>query len=111
MISHQHSSPPALRPPRGRLRQRRAVLRTGAFTLVELLITMAIIAIMATMVLVAMFAAQEQARVQKTRMLITKLNNIIMTRYDEYRTRRVPISTAGMPPSQPPRCASTACAI
>jgi hypothetical protein len=37
-----------------------------------------------------MFQSQEAAREQKTRALITKLNNIIMQRYESYRTRRVP---------------------
>lgn len=60
------------------------------FTLVELLITISIIGIMATMVLFAMFQAQQTANVHKTRALITKLNSIIMRRYDEYKTRRVP---------------------
>ena len=64
-------------------------LRRG-FTLVELLITISIIGIMASMILFAMFQAQETANVHKTRALILKLNTIIMRRYDEYRTRRVP---------------------
>ncbi len=67
----------------------RSAFRRG-FTLVELLITVSIIAIMSSMVLFAMFQAQDAARAQKTRTLIAKLNNIIMTRYDEYRTRRIP---------------------
>jgi hypothetical protein len=37
-----------------------------------------------------MFQAQETAKAHRTRALITKLNMIIMRRYDEYRTRRVP---------------------
>ncbi|REK08455.1 MAG: prepilin-type N-terminal cleavage/methylation domain-containing protein [Planctomycetota bacterium] len=76
-----------------------ALKRTGGFTLVELLITISIIAIMASMVLFAVYAAQEAARERKTRALITKLNGIIMERWDEYRTRRVPIAiTAGATP-------------
>ncbi|MEX0978122.1 MAG: type II secretion system protein, partial [Pirellulales bacterium] len=62
-----------------------------AFTLVELLITVSIVAIMASMVLFALFAAQEQAKVQKTRSLIVRLDSLIRERYDSYRTRRVPI--------------------
>ena len=68
---------------------RRRLGRRG-FTLVELLITVSIIGIMASMVLFAMFQATEAAKAQKTRALITKLNSIIMQRYDSYRTRRVP---------------------
>lgn len=67
------------------------VEKRNGFTLVELLITVAIIGIMASMIVFAMFSAQEAAREQKTRMLITKLNNIVMQRWESYRTRRVPI--------------------
>ncbi len=61
------------------------------FTLVELLITISIIGILASMMLFAMFQSQETAKAHRTRALIAKLNNIIMRRYDEYKTRRVPI--------------------
>lgn len=66
--------------------------RRNGFTLVELLITISIIGIMSSMVLFAMFSAQETARAQKTRMMITKLNSIIMQRWDGYRTKRVPLT-------------------
>jgi prepilin-type N-terminal cleavage/methylation domain-containing protein len=69
------------------------MMRRAGFTLTELLITVAIIGIMATMVLFAMFNAQEAAKVHKTRALIAKLNDIVMRRYDEFRTRRAPIDT------------------
>jgi prepilin-type N-terminal cleavage/methylation domain-containing protein len=69
------------------------IVRRG-FTLVELLITVSIIGIMASMVLFAMFQSQEAAREQKTRALIAKLSNVIMQRYESYRTRRVPVTFA-----------------
>jgi prepilin-type N-terminal cleavage/methylation domain-containing protein len=62
-----------------------------AFTLVELLVIMAIIAILMTFALGAVFAAQENAREEKTRGLITKIDQIIMEKYESYRTRRVPL--------------------
>jgi type II secretory pathway pseudopilin PulG len=64
--------------------------RRRSYTLVELLITVSIIGIMASMVLFALFSAQEQARAQKTRALVAKLNNVIRARYESYRTRRLP---------------------
>ena len=76
-----------------------------AYTLVELLITIAIIGIMAWMIMFALFSAQEQAKVQKTRALITRLDSIIQTRYEGYRTRRVPIT---MPPPPKPTDANYA---
>ena len=85
----------------GRQSDRRPAARAarGGFTLVELLITVSIVAILAGMMMFAMYTAQEAARRQKTKALITKLNDIIMQRYDEYRTRRVPIT---IPPGTPP---------
>ncbi len=47
------------------------------------------------MMLFAMFQSQETAKAHRTRALIAKLNNIIMRRYDEYKTRRVPIQFDG----------------
>lgn len=64
------------------------------FTLVELLITISIIAILAGMMVVASFSAQEAGKAQKTRALITKLDGIIRARYESYRTRRVPVNFA-----------------
>ncbi len=63
------------------------------FTLVELLVVVVVIAILAGLVLGALQAARETARVAKTRATITKLHNIIMGMYESYRTRRVPINT------------------
>ncbi len=72
--------------------------RRAGFTLVELLITVSVIAIMATMVLFALFAAQETAKVQKTKSLIAKLDSIIKAKYETYKARRVAVNTAGMQP-------------
>jgi prepilin-type N-terminal cleavage/methylation domain-containing protein len=63
-----------------------------AFTLVELLVVISIIAILASVFLGAMYAAQDTARTQKTRATIVKLNTIIMEHYESYRNRRVPIT-------------------
>lgn len=79
--------------PPGRLDQTRRAL-----TLVELLVVIAIIGILATLFLGAMFGVMESAKVMKTRAMIVKLNNLIMPRYESYRTRRVPIQiTQGTP--------------
>jgi len=69
-----------------------------AFTLVELLVTLAVIAMMASMLLFALSSAQESARDAKTRAMIAKINTLIMRRYEAYRTRRVPIQIPVLPP-------------
>jgi len=76
--------------------------RRSGFTLVELLITVSVIAIMATMVLFALFAAQETAKAQKTKSLIAKLDSIIKAKYETYKTRRVPILIPPPPPTTDP---------
>jgi len=68
------------------------------FTLVELLVVVAIIAILASLFLAGMYTAQESARVERTKATIAKINNIIMQRWDSYRTRRVPIMVGTTPP-------------
>ncbi len=73
------------------LATRRSLRDRRGFTLVELLITVAIIAILAGMILFAMFSAQETAKAQKTRALIAKLDTIIKAKWETYKTRRVPV--------------------
>jgi len=77
---------------------RRVACRPSGFTLVELLITVSIIAIMASMMLFALYGAQETARAQKTKALIAKLDAIIKTKYESYATRRIPIAST-LPPN------------
>jgi prepilin-type N-terminal cleavage/methylation domain-containing protein len=69
-----------------------------AFTLVELLIVISIIGILTGMMLMAMSSATETAKENKTKALIAKLNNLVMGKWDSYRTRRVPLNTLGMAP-------------
>jgi len=70
------------------------------FTLIELLVVVVIIALLASIVLGALSAAQELARQQRTKATIAKLDSVIMRKYDAYFTRRVPISTQGMTTQQ-----------
>jgi prepilin-type N-terminal cleavage/methylation domain-containing protein len=67
------------------------------FTLVELLVTLTIVGIMAAAALFAMTAATDTAKAAKSRATITRLNSLLMQRWQSYRTRRVPLlaSTRG----------------
>ena len=67
-----------------------------AFTLVELLVTVSVIAILATLLLGALYSAQDTARAQKTRSTIAKLHTMMMTRWETYKTRRVPVDIAAV---------------
>lgn len=66
-------------------------MRRG-FTLLELLVVFVIIAILMSLSVGAIWLSQESARVEKTRGLIAKIDQIIGERYESYRTRRAPIS-------------------
>ncbi len=74
-------------------------LSRRGFTLVELLVTITIIGMLAGMMWGALQMARNSARDAATKATITKLNNIIMQRYESYMTRRVPISTTGLSPT------------
>jgi len=81
--------------------RRQAACRAGGrsgFTLAEMLVTIVIIGILASIVLGALGAARTTARVARTKALIARLDAIILAQYDSYRTRRVPISTRGLKP-------------
>ncbi len=70
-----------------------------AFTLVEMLVVIAIIAMLAGMSMAALYRAQESARGSHTRSLITKLNHSLASRWEGYRTRRLPIDFSQAPNS------------
>ena len=73
------------------------------FTLIEVLVVITIIGIIAGLGLGALFQAQEVARRSRTKGLIARLHTQISSRWDSYRTRRLPIdfynatSVAGRP--------------
>jgi prepilin-type N-terminal cleavage/methylation domain-containing protein len=62
-----------------------------AFTLVELLVVITILAILSSIVLFALASVQESARDMKTRATIEKIDALLMQKYETYRTRRLPI--------------------
>ncbi|WP_428304902.1 prepilin-type N-terminal cleavage/methylation domain-containing protein [Lacipirellula sp.] len=66
-------------------------IRTGV-TLIELLITMTIMAIIAAAILGTAAMAIESAREKRTQSLITKIHALIMERYNSYETRRIDVN-------------------
>ncbi|QDU58265.1 type II secretion system protein [Aeoliella mucimassa] len=66
----------------------------AAFTLVELLVTIVIIGILATLLLGVAARAGESAREARTKALVTRLHTLVSQQYDSYRDRRAPVSRA-----------------
>jgi prepilin-type N-terminal cleavage/methylation domain-containing protein len=64
----------------------------SAFTLVELMVTMVIIAMLASLTLAGLAGARQRAKIDKTRSTIRKINEIILPQYESYLTRRVPVT-------------------
>ncbi|MCE9604730.1 MAG: type II secretion system GspH family protein [Planctomycetia bacterium] len=62
------------------------------FTLIEMLVVIAIIAILTSIFLGALSSSERLAKASRTRALIQKLHNVMMSRWDAYRTIRLPIS-------------------
>ncbi len=60
-----------------------------AFTLVELMVTMVIVAMLAALTLAGLAGARERAKADKTRSTIRKLNGIVIPQYESYLNRRV----------------------
>lgn len=76
----------------------------GAFTLVELLVTIAIISILAVALMIGVYASQESARVSASTSRVKALADVIGRRYGEFETRPIPVplenvcSEAGLDP-------------
>ncbi|MFN3190241.1 MAG: type II secretion system protein [Aureliella sp.] len=65
--------------------------RLAGFTLIELLVAISILGIMAGMALYSLAGAQTDARNARTRGTVSKLNEIILQRWEEYRYRAVDV--------------------
>jgi prepilin-type N-terminal cleavage/methylation domain-containing protein len=65
--------------------------RRRAFTLVELLVVMVIVAILATVVLFTYMNAMELGKRARTQAQITKIDHYLMEKWEEFVTRRIPL--------------------
>lgn len=66
---------------------RRAPRYRPSFTLVELLVAIAIIGVMAGMVMFSLAGAQRDAKIVRTRGTIEKINNVILQEWEKFRYR------------------------
>jgi prepilin-type N-terminal cleavage/methylation domain-containing protein len=64
----------------------------ASFTLIELMVVMAVIAVLASTVLFAMYSATQDAKAARTRTQIARLNELLMARWESYRTRAVRVA-------------------
>ncbi len=60
-------------------------------TLVELIVVMAIVALLSGLAAVAVSSSLESAKASKTRALITKLDGLVMPQWESYYHRRLPV--------------------
>jgi len=67
-------------------------MRRRGFTLVELLVAITIIGILTGLFLGALSLSAQSAREARTKAMIARLNTAVLTRWESYRTRRVPLS-------------------
>jgi prepilin-type N-terminal cleavage/methylation domain-containing protein len=80
-----------------------SIARRG-FTLVELLIVMLILSILSAMALTALSAAAQEGKRQRAKLQITKIDSLIMEKWNSYRFRQLPIK---IPAGTDPRNAAT----
>ena len=75
----------------------------SSFTLVELLMVIAIIGLLASSIMFAMWNVMEDTKRSRTESQIARINALLMEKYESYQTRAVPIK---VPPGTPPRAAA-----
>jgi prepilin-type N-terminal cleavage/methylation domain-containing protein len=73
-------------------------LARRAFTLVELMVVIMIIAILSSLTLAGLSGVRQRAREDKTKSTIRKIDAVIRPMYDSYRTRRVQVPSGLAPP-------------
>ena len=69
--------------------------RRSGFTLVELLVVIAVIAILSSMLLVGLWGVAENARVSRTRSVIQRIDTYVRARWDAYMDRRIGVQMLG----------------
>jgi prepilin-type N-terminal cleavage/methylation domain-containing protein len=67
--------------------------RRRGFTLVELLMVIALIAMLSSMLLVSLYAAAQSAKVRRTEQQIARIHSLLMTRWQAFQSRAIPFNT------------------
>lgn len=75
---------------RRRHRNGARIVHSAAFTLTELLVVLAIVAILGSLALSGMAVAQRRARIAKTESTIRKIHEVITPHYERFLTRQPP---------------------
>jgi prepilin-type N-terminal cleavage/methylation domain-containing protein len=70
------------------------IRHSRGFTVIELMIVMLILSLLVAMSLSAFSAAVNQARISRTKVIIAKLDQLVMDRWESYRTRPIPLRAA-----------------
>lgn len=65
--------------------------RSGGFTLVELMVSITILAILATIILVGMAGMQTTAKIQRTKSQLARIHEMLAEKWESYETRRLNI--------------------
>lgn len=79
--------------------------RRRGFTLIELLVVISIIALLASAALFAMWGVLDEAKGDRTRRQIERIDQALQQRWDGYLTRAIPIN---LPANMPPEVVATA---
>lgn len=66
-------------------------MRRNAFTLVEILVVLVIISVLAGMITTAVRAATETAKRSRTRGIISTVDEILISKYESYKNRPLPV--------------------
>ena len=69
--------------------------RRSGFTLVELLVVIAVIAILSSMLLMGLWGVAENARASRTRSVIQRIDTYVRARWDAYMDRRIGVQMLG----------------
>jgi prepilin-type N-terminal cleavage/methylation domain-containing protein len=67
------------------------IRRHAAFTMVELLVALAILTILAAVTMSALNNLEERVKIERTKTIIKRIDQLIMEKWESYRTRPLPV--------------------